>query len=585
MAIEIGEGDAKRWKYSPTTASQSILRTMKLAIEKRCDKIYYYNGQIFVPDGERIVNNMLVRAGGDLATIKNKKETVAILHDTILDYPVIFDPDPYMLGVKNGIIDLRNGEFRPYKPDDLVTDQIDVSFEEGATCPAFIKFIKEIAPNETDQDMLVDWFAIHAIKEMFPYVLFLNGLGRNGKGIYDRVLRRFYGEESFSSMPLEETNIKNNRFAGIGLYKKRGQIVSEAGEDNKKGKRTISTNYLKMVTGDGVIDTDQKNQDRKLFKPYCKATIETNDMPIINDTSKGWMERFCKADLPYQYVDDPDPANHPMERKKDPDMFEKLTTDTELSGILNLIIERTIVISKTKKITKRSGQEMFAEYQQQSNSVTAFIETFCDFREMGDSKLNIFFDDVYKAYETWCDFLVCDKVDSRRFGASIKKFCGGREAERAHVISDDGKDLKKRIYRGLVFDANRYQALLDHYRTIKGPLKTVTSPLGPLKQDISSYVEKPGENIVEQVLVEKSAYGPVSDCKNTTRPDIGSNGPEEPKMEHNGPDNDFVTVIFKTTYSTDIDGKMKTFTEGDKATVASDRARAWLERGVVSMGD
>lgn len=481
VAINEGKGDTTIWKFSPSKATQSILGAMKLAMSKHSDDIYYFNGQIFVPDGERIINNVLCDAGGDLATIKNKRETTTRLHDILLDCPVVFDPDPYILGVENGVVDLRTGEFREYKPEDLITDQINVSYDPNATCPKFINFIKEVAPNETDQAMLVDWFAIHGIKIMFPYVMFLNGLGRNGKGIYERILKRFYGEESFSNMPLEELNVKNNRFAGIGLYRKRGQIVSEAGEDNKKGKRTIPTNYLKNATGDGLIDTDQKNKGRIQFKPYYKATIDSNDMPIIEDTSKGWMERFCKADLPYQYVDDPDPENHPMERKKDPKLFEKLTTDEELSGILNLVIERTIQISQSMTITRRPGDEMFREYVQQSNSVITFIEKFCDYQEMGDSRNNIYFDIVYKAYETWCNLLVCDKVDDRRFGAAIKKFCGGREPERVHVIGEDGKDMKKRVYRGLTFDANRYAALLDHYRTIKGPIKTVCSPLGPLK--------------------------------------------------------------------------------------------------------
>lgn len=581
VAIQVGEGDDTKWKFSPTTASVSVMKAMKLAMSRGCNDIYYFDGQIFVPDGERVINNVLVRAGGDLATIQKKKETVAILHDTLLDYPVIFDSDPYLLGVKNGIVDLRTGEFRAYKPEDLMTDQIQVTYDRGATCPNFIAFVKEIAPNEIDQAMLVDWFAIHAIKIMFPYVLFLNGLGRNGKGIYERVLMKFYKEESFSNMPLEELSIKNNRFAGIGLYRKRGQIVSEAGEEKNRSKRTIPTNYLKNVSGDGIIDTDQKNHGRIRFKPFCKATIDSNDMPLIEDNSKGWMERFCKADLPYQYVDDPDPCN-PVERKKDPDLFEKLTTENELSGILNLIIQRTIIISKTKTITRRPGSTMFAEYQQQSNSVNTFLEKFCEFREMGDSKNNIFFEEVYEAYATWCDMLVCDKVDIRRFGSSVKKFCGGRKSERVHVMSDDGKDLKKRIYRGLVFDANRYQDLSDHFRTIKGPSKPVTSPLGPLNCSNIENVENGGDEIkVEQLFPKKSDNRLDSDCENDTWPDIGFYGPENGENEINGTDTDFVEVVFKTEYRTDIDGEMKTFTEGEKTTVAAGRAAAWLKKGIV----
>lgn len=46
---------------------------------------------------------------------------------------------------------------------------------------------------------------------------------------------------------------------------------------------------------------------------------------------------------------------------------------------------------------------------------------------------------------------------------------------------------------------------------------------------------------------------------------------------------DTVTVTFMTEYSTDMDGIMTDYKEGDKATVARSRAEAWQKRGIVSM--
>ena len=468
VAFEVGEGDKAYWKFSPTLATKSILRTLKLAQMKGGDvrdPIYYYDGQIFIPDGERIVHNILCKAAGDLATLKNKKETVSRLHDTLLSYAVTFDPDPWLLGVQNGVVDLRTGQFVPYRPDYLITDQIPVRYDPDAKCLLFIQYLKDVAPNEIDQCTLVDWFAIHAIRVMFPYIMFLNGLGRNGKGVYERVLKRFYGDGSFCSMALEELTPKNNRFAGADLVGKRGQIVAEAGEEHNRGKRTIPTSFMKNATGDGIIDSDRKNKSRIRFKPFHKTTIDSNDMPRIDDMSKGWIERFCKADMPFHYVDTPNPDN-PMERKKDPRLFDKLTTEEELSGILNLVIERTIKISKTMTITKRSGEEMFSEYKKQSNSVGTFLELFCEYEEMGDSKKDVPLDTVYEAYANWCEIVVCDKVDNKRFGAAIKKLCGNREPERMR----DESNAKKRIYRGLRFDANRYQIHLKHCFDIMGPI-------------------------------------------------------------------------------------------------------------------
>jgi P4 family phage/plasmid primase-like protien len=519
VAVDKGDGDEVKWVFSATKATASILKVLTLAKAKGSDNkdpIYYYNNQIFVPDGERIINNILTGAGGDLANIRNKKEVIARIHDFLLCDPVAFDHDPYLLGVRNGVVDLRTGDFRAYSPDDLMTDQIQVNFDKDATCPNYIKFLKEVAPNETDQCTLVDWFAIHAIKLMFPYIMFLNGLGRNGKGIYERVMKRFYGEDAFCGMALEELTLKNNRFAGAELAGKRGQIVSEAGEEQHKGKRKIPTSFIKNSTGDGIIDSDRKNRSRVKFKPFHATTIDSNDMPLIDDMSKGWIERFCKVDMPFHFVDTPD-LDNPMERQKDPRLFEKLTTEEELSGILNLIIERTVEISKTMTITKRPGEEMFAEYMQQSNSISTFLEKFCDYDEVGNSGKDVFLDIVYDAYKNWCEMTVCDKVDDRRFGSAVKKMCGNRSPERIHV-----DDHKKRIYRGFRFDANRYQAHCAPLKTIKRPLKTVTGPLGPLNDD-NLHVVANLKNNIETSYPKNAVIGPAIDRENSMGADIEKN--------------------------------------------------------------
>jgi P4 family phage/plasmid primase-like protien len=548
VSIIQGEGDKAFHKFSPTKATAALLKVLKLAKAKGGDgrdPIYYYNGQIFVPDGERVINNILNKAAGDLATIKNKKETVTRLHDLLLSYAVVFDYDPFLLGVKNGVVDLRTGAHRTYSPEDLMTDQIHVSYVKDATCPKFIKFVKEVAPNEIDQCTLVDWFAIHAIKVMFPYIMFLNGLGRNGKGIYERVMKRFYGEDAFCGMALEELTLKNNRFAGAELAGKRGQIVSEAGEEQHKGKRKIPTSFMKNATGDGIIDSDRKNKGRIKFKPFHATTIDSNDMPLIDDMSKGWIERFCKVDMPFHYVDNPDP-NNPMERQKDPHLFEKLTTDEELSGILNLIIERTIKISKSMTITKRPGEEMFAEYKKQSNSISTFLEEFCDYDLMGGAGNDVFLDTVYEAYTTWCEIKTCDKVDEKRFGSAVKKMCDNHPPERITV-----DDHKKRIYRGFRFNANRYQAQLDHYKTISRPLKSITGPLGPLNEHI---LDATGKNIhIEKEnpsLPKKAINGPDIDGKNLMVPGSEKNGAE---IESSGPiaisKKELVPVRFLLSYN------------------------------------
>jgi putative DNA primase/helicase len=540
------KGDISSVTLAPTRAAAAIEEYLTLAMSKDSDEIYYLDNGIYHTGGDRLIDMSLCGEAGDAVDFNKLREVLRRVRNSLLCNPVTFDPDPYLLGCKNGVVDLRTGEFRDYLPSDYITDQIAVTYNKSARCVRFLQFLEEVLPNPVDRLMLIDWLTAHAIREMLPYVMFLLGLGRNGKGIYERLLKKFFKDESFSEMQLEELSVKNNRFAGAALKGMRGQIVSEAGEEQRKGtKKVIPTSFLKFSTGDGTIDSDQKREKRVRFKPFQKATIDCNDMPMIADRSKGWEERFCKADMPFSYVDNPDPTN-PLERQKDPDLFDKLTTDEALSGILNLIISRAPAIIKTKTITKRSGAEMFAEYQRQSSSVLTFLEMFCDYKPVSDSKKDIYLDMIFEKYEQWCDITVADKVDDKRFGKAVKAFCKGIEPER----QNDG-DKKRKIYHGLSFDMNRYQANKDHYSTINGPLKPITGPLGPLNDEKytvmwENIVKTFGEerkNISSSEEMKNSSFlasmVPMANSKNTIGRDSGSIGPQD---QSNGPDSDLPTM-------------------------------------------
>ena len=458
------DGELKKARFSPTFAARAVLEKMPLAMSEESEEIYRFTGQIYRPDGSRIIDCELCEAAGDLFTDFQRRETLRRVSNHLLNQPVKFDPNPYHLGVKNGVADLLTGEVRVYRPEDLITDQIPVSYDPAARCPAFLAFIESITPNISDRITLIDWFVATAIKEPLAYVLFLLGLGRNGKGIYEKLLKRFFGQAAFRDMPLAE--IGKSNFAAGGFYKKRGWIASETG----KRKESIGTDFIKLTSGNGVIDSDRKNKSRIQFEPYFQTVVDTNTMPQIDDSSRGWKERFVKVDLPYIFLADPD-ANNPLERLRDPCLLDKLTTEAELSGILNLLLFRSKAIGKSGQIHKRPGSEMFAEYNEQSSSVATFLENFCEYIEDG-----IYFETplepIYEAYREWCGYKVGEVVDIRYFGKQLKNFCGGVEPRRSKT--KDRKNIK--LYRRLNFDSCKCNEAIEALRLSLSPDVSIMSP-------------------------------------------------------------------------------------------------------------
>lgn len=436
-------------KFSPTRASEIVMNTMRLAMTEGSEEIYRFGGQIYRPDGEHKIDQTLCGAAGDNVTSDKLRETLRRIKNTLLDNPVVFDPNPYLLGVKNGVVDLLTGKIREYCPEDLITDQIQVYYNASAKCPAFLAFLESITPNISDRITLIDWFAATAIKVPFAYVLFLLGLGRNGKGIYEKLIKKFFGQTAFRDMPLQA--IEKSDFAASEFYLKRGWIASETGKKNT----SIGTDFIKLTSGNGVIDGNRKGKSRIQFEPFFQTIVDTNTMPQIEDSSIGWMERFVKVDLPYVFVANPD-KNNPLEKQRDPGLFEKLTTESELSGILNLLLFRSQAIGKSGQIHKRMGGKMFAEYAEQSSSVATFLDRFCEYNSEL-SGLWTPFEQIYEAYRTWCCFKVGEVIDIRHFGRQLKKFCGGFNSKR-------GKDMARKnttLYKGLIFYENKYQSELE----------------------------------------------------------------------------------------------------------------------------
>ena len=90
------------------------------------------------------------RAVSSHALKSQKAESLRAMVDLAKSIPELvvqsgqLDRDPMLLGVRNGIVDLRSGQLRPATPDDLMTMQCPVAYDPAATCPTFTGFLERV---------------------------------------------------------------------------------------------------------------------------------------------------------------------------------------------------------------------------------------------------------------------------------------------------------------------------------------------------------------------------------------------------------------------------------------------------------
>ena len=69
------------------------------------------------------------------------------------------DRDPFLLSADNGTIDLRTGELRPHRREDLITSRSPIAYDPDAKCPRWERFLAEVFEPNPDAAVFVQRFA------------------------------------------------------------------------------------------------------------------------------------------------------------------------------------------------------------------------------------------------------------------------------------------------------------------------------------------------------------------------------------------------------------------------------------------
>ena len=439
------------YTFNPDKAADAIINTYNL-VATPDEKIWIYENGYYKDNGKVIIDKILDRVAGKLYTINVSKETQKKVFLRSMEEYDIFDQNPYLLCVRNGVIDLLTGDFLEHSPGYYLTSAASVEYDPSKRPTEFIKFLEGACTNDDDRLTLIDWIVACACLTEFEYILFLTGHGSNGKHVYEALLQAFFGSDATEAISLEE--LMNSRFAMGYLRRARICISSETNPDKTK------TELIKKISGNDWISSDVKNKDRARFKAYTQLIFDSNSMPIFEDTSYGFARRFTRVVMPYKFVDHPD-AEDPLQKKADRHLLEKLTTDQELSGILNLIIIRAKEIALDRRIHRKD--DSFERYEEQSYSVSDFMEKFIQFdpmmRDLPSWQESS--DYLFKKFEEYATLTIGAKASRKKFSRVL----GKENGESSRTVRPDNLDnLPVRGFRGLRFDEIEFNRFIEEKR-------------------------------------------------------------------------------------------------------------------------
>jgi len=428
-------------KFSPDKAAATIVKEYSI-VSTPDERIWIYQDGIYSADGEVFVDQILDRLAGDLYNSRSASETHRkIVLRTLKDYS-IFDDNPYLFCIQNGVVDMATGKFMKHDPALHLTSKAPIRFDSRATCPEIEKFLGSALATQENVLSFLDIMTAKTTDLLFEFFVALIGGGSNGKTIAEELIRAFFGDEVIAEVDL--ATLTQNRFDRREIFKKKFLINSEVSGDVKESR------WIKYISGGGRIDADQKGKEHIQFRPRCLIIFDTNNPPRFADSSYAFQRRLVKIDFPNTFVDDP---KLPNERQRDPFVIKKITCQQELSGLLNLLMLRAKDVLPEKRIYRRaSGATLVTEYEMQANSLAEFFDKFCEF----DSGSWVSKSDIYEYYKKFCQ-----KINAvPRSQMAFNKY-----AIKSLRLEEARKDVEKkgfiRIFWGVELDQDAFNEFVN----------------------------------------------------------------------------------------------------------------------------
>ena len=326
------------------------------------------------------------------------------------------DLNPWALPCLNGVVNLQTGELKPGRPEDFHTKQAPVKWSGIETpAPHFEAFVKEILDSAELAEYLrrvIGYAATGWSTE--PAFFVLHGSGRNGKSVLVRTLQSVLGP-LVQSLPsealLDQGKSRNAAGPSPDILILRGCRIAVASETQEGAK--IAEARVKLFSGADLLKA-RGVLDRKFteFAPTHTLFLQTNHLPAASAQDSAFWARAHVIKFPFSYIDNP---KGPMDRQRDPHLFEKLSAEAPV--ILAWIVRGCLEWQAQGLNPPEAIFEAVREYRESEDLLEPFLSARCvlgtDFTALST--------DLHKAFATWFTEEYGGKYppNQKRFGSML----------------------------------------------------------------------------------------------------------------------------------------------------------------------
>lgn len=333
------------------------------------------------------------------------------------------DADPWLLGVRNGAVDLKTGTLLAPNPDMLITRQAAAEFRRGADCPRWLAFLDAVFDGDVETVQFIQralgYTLTGTTTEEALFICF--GYGANGKSVFANIISVILNDYAQAAPPSLLT-VRRDGDAGPrnDIARLCGARVTQINE-LQQGDR-LDEQVVKLLGGRELMTARYLYGEFFDFWPTAKPWLRTNHRPIVTGDDDGIWRRLHLIPFRRKFTGE----------ECDPWLEQKLLEERD--GILAWMVEGCLDWKRGGLRPSQTVRRESATYRKESDLLGEFLDERTDRR--ADAR-----EEQQPLYRAWCGW---NDLNGTRSGS--KASFSRKLSERGHT---EARSNGKRFYMGL----------------------------------------------------------------------------------------------------------------------------------------
>jgi putative DNA primase/helicase len=312
------------------------------------------------------------------------------------------------INLKNGTLEFPHGQAPRLVSFDKkhgLTYQLKYDYNPDAKCPVYTKFLERCIPCEENRKIQLEYIAyILAPQLNYEKVLFVQGLGHNGKSVFIASTTALFGRRNVLGMSLENVTKRPDFRAELSKG-----IVNICSETAPKLDPTV---FKAMASREAIECRKLYGRPYKLEgTEYATLLLATNTLPKDTEQTPAFFRRFLI--VPFEVTITDEERIYRLNRIA---YWEE--RPEELSGIMNEVVAGLMRLMENDGFTRSESVEAaLEEYRVDSDSVSSFMQ---DEGWIPSVAHRVLLKELYAIYKDYCREAGRYAVGNREFAARLR---------------------------------------------------------------------------------------------------------------------------------------------------------------------